>query len=89
MHSELARQDKLAGFLAAHGISRGEVAEALGVDPSAISRKLTGTRAFRLDEITRLLSFLSRRCRRRVTFADLFVAAGDMVAPSRRRGRAA
>jgi transcriptional regulator with XRE-family HTH domain len=89
MDSATARLDKLAAFLADHGVSRTEVASALGVDLSTVSRKVGGTRSFRLDEVTKLLGFLTLRLGRRVTFADLFLAANDMVVPSRRRGRAA
>ena len=85
----MARLDKLAAFLATNGISRAEVASALGVDLSTVSRKVGGTRSFRLDEVTKLLGFLSQRLGRRVAFADLFVAANDMVGRGHKRGRAA
>lgn len=65
-------QSRTDAFLAKNDITRVEVAAALGIDPSAVSRKVSGERPWKLDEIQGLLAFLSGRVGRKVTYDELF-----------------
>jgi predicted transcriptional regulator len=78
-------RSRLAGFLDENGITKAEVAQALSLDPSAVSRKVTGSRHWKLVEVQALLAFLTERLARPVTYELLFApepeAAETVVAP--------
>lgn len=59
-------------FLDANGITQAELGEALGVQRAAISKKLGGSRNWKLGEVQEVLAFLSRRLGRQVTFDEVF-----------------
>jgi transcriptional regulator with XRE-family HTH domain len=65
---------RLARFLDANGVTQTEVAQALGVEPPTISRKLGGIRPWRLAEIQQLLAFLTQRLGRQVSYDELLGA---------------
>ncbi len=67
-------------FLDANGITQTELGKALGVQGAAISRKLSGSRNWKLEEVQRTLAYLCERLGRPVDFAEVF-GAEDMVAP--------
>ncbi|MET0554206.1 MAG: hypothetical protein ABW221_14285 [Vicinamibacteria bacterium] len=69
------RSSRLERLLAAGDISRAEIARALRLDPSTISRKLSGQRSLKLHEIQTLLGFLSKRLARPVYYEELFAPA--------------
>jgi hypothetical protein len=62
----------LERLLANAAISKAEIARALRLDPSTVSRKLSGKRSFKLQEIQGLLRFLSGRLARPVSYEELF-----------------
>ena len=72
-------------FLDGAKISQTEIAEALRLDPSSVSRKISGERPWKLAEIQGLLAFLTERLDRRVTYEELFGSpsepAVDLVDP--------
>lgn len=74
-----AMMTRLDAFLANNGISQGDVAGALGVTDSAVSRKLNGLRPIRLNEVQRLLAFLSERVGRAVEFEEVFAPEDEHV----------
>jgi transcriptional regulator with XRE-family HTH domain len=63
---------RLERLLANGDISRAEIARALRLDPSTVSRKLSGKRSLKLQEIQTLLRFLSGRLARPVSYEELF-----------------
>jgi transcriptional regulator with XRE-family HTH domain len=63
---------RIERLLASGAISQAEVARALRLDPSTISRKLSGKRSLKLQEIQGLLRFLSGRLARPVSYEELF-----------------
>jgi len=70
---------KIGSFLDSHRVTQTDVAEALGLDPSTINRKVSGERPWKLDEFQALIAFLSKRLDRVVTYDDLMEPA--LVAP--------
>ena len=52
-------------------MTRAEVAEALGLDPSAVSRKVLGERPWKLSEIQGLIAYLTTKLGRRVSYEEL------------------
>jgi predicted transcriptional regulator len=71
----------IAQFCVLHGIGQGDVAKALGVTPSAVSRKLNGLRKWTRDEIDSVLSMLSERLGHKVTYEEAFGPADVDDAP--------
>lgn len=63
---------RLERLLAKGDISKAEIARALSLDPSTVSRKLSGKRSLKLQEIQMLLRFLSGRLARPVSYEELF-----------------
>jgi transcriptional regulator with XRE-family HTH domain len=63
---------RLERLLTDGAISKAEVARALRLDPSTVSRKLSGKRSLKLHEIQVLLRFLSGRLARTVSYEELF-----------------
>lgn len=63
---------RIERLLASGAISKAEIARALRLDPSTVSRKLSGKRSLKLQEIQGLLRFLSRRLARPVSYEELF-----------------
>jgi transcriptional regulator with XRE-family HTH domain len=63
---------RLERLLTDGAISKAEVARALCLDPSTVSRKLSGKRSLKLQEIQVLLRFLSGRLARPVSYEELF-----------------
>jgi transcriptional regulator with XRE-family HTH domain len=63
---------RLERLLRSGAISRAEIARALCLDPSTVSRKLSGKRSLKLREIQMLLRFLSGRLARPVSYEELF-----------------
>jgi len=59
-------------FLDAAGVSQTEIAKALNLDPSSISRKVSGDRTWKLPEVQALLGWLAARLARPVTYEELF-----------------
>lgn len=57
---------KLAGKIAEKGASHGQVASALGITPSMMSKRMVGEVEFDLSEILKLMIFLD------CSFDDLF-----------------
>jgi hypothetical protein len=53
-------------------VSKVELARALRLDPSAVSRKIAGKRGWKLPEVHLLLRYLARRIGREVTYEELF-----------------
>jgi transcriptional regulator with XRE-family HTH domain len=68
-------------FLAEHSITRTEVAEALGIDRSAVSRKLIGERPWKLAEIQGLIAYLAGKLGRPVAFDELFGEGAAVQTP--------
>lgn len=62
----------LKPFLEANGIKQAELVEALGLDHSTVSLKLSGDRRWYQADIDRLLTFLSDRFGRPVTYEEAF-----------------
>jgi transcriptional regulator with XRE-family HTH domain len=76
--------EKTQAFLDANGITQAELGEALGVQGAAISRKLGGSRNWKLGEVQAALGWLSVRLGRPCTYDEVFgpdVAADALVAP--------
>jgi predicted transcriptional regulator len=74
-------QSRTDAFLTEHRVTRAEVAEALGLDPSAVSRKVLGERPWKLSEIQGLLAYLTTKLARRVSYEELVgEPAADLVA---------
>lgn len=71
---------RLQSFLVTHGISRAEVAVLLDVSESAVSRRLTGATRFTVDEVNKLLPFLTERVGRVVEFEEVFAPEGEPAA---------
>jgi transcriptional regulator with XRE-family HTH domain len=63
---------RLIQFLASSDISRAEIARALRLDPSTVSRKISGKRSLKLEEVHALLRFLSDRLARPVSYEEIF-----------------
>lgn len=63
---------RLVQLLASSRISRAEIARALRLDPSTVSRKISGKRSLRLQEVQALLRFLSGRLERPVSYEEIF-----------------
>lgn len=61
----------LERFLDDNGFTRAELAAALKLDPSAVSRKVLGDRDWRLDEVEALRAYVSKKLGRRVSWDDL------------------
>lgn len=57
--------------------SLGELAAALGLDASTVSRKVAGARPWKLDEIQAALAWFSQRLGRVVTFEETFAAEAE------------
>lgn len=70
-------------FLDANRITQTEVAQALEVDPSTISRKLRGEREWKLPEVQAVIAFLSARLSRPVTYEDLFADPETATEPDK------
>jgi predicted transcriptional regulator len=51
----------LAHLLATNHITQPDLADALGLDQSTVSKKVTGSRPWKLDELRRLRTFLRKR----------------------------
>lgn len=62
-------------FLDGADVTQTEIAHALGLDPSTVSRKVAGSRPWKLDEIQKLLAFLSQRLGRPVSYNELLADA--------------
>jgi len=62
----------LIRLLASSAITKVEIARALELDPSTVSRKLSGKRSLKLEEVQALLAYLSRRLERPVSYEELF-----------------
>lgn len=62
----------LERLLDSAGLNQTEVAERLGLDSSTVSRKVSGARPWKGDEIRELLAFASERLGRRVTYEEAF-----------------
>ena len=62
----------LIRLLASSAITKVEIARALELDPSTVSRKLSGKRSLKLEEVQALLADLSRRLERPVSYEELF-----------------
>jgi hypothetical protein len=65
-------QSRIDAFLDETGISRAEVAEWLRLDPSTVSRKVLGNRAWKGRDIREFLSRASERLGRPVTYEEAF-----------------
>jgi transcriptional regulator with XRE-family HTH domain len=78
-------ESRLSRFLDKAGISQADVAAALSVDPSSISKKISSERPWKLDEIRALLALLAQRTDRAVTYEEVF----GLVGRARGKGRAA
>lgn len=76
-YRSLVQQRRLLELLASRAIRKAEIARALDLDPSTVSRKLSGKRTMKLDEVQALLRFLSRRLERPVSYEELFTSEGD------------
>jgi len=70
--------ERTQAFLDTHGITQTALAEALGLQGPAVSRKLSGSRNWKLGEVQRALAFLSKRLGRPVDFAEVFGADDAM-----------
>jgi transcriptional regulator with XRE-family HTH domain len=68
---------RIAEFLDANGFSQSEVSRAIGVEPSSFSRKLGGSRPWRLSEIKALLVYVSGRLRRAVAYEEVVGAPAE------------
>lgn len=71
------QQRRLLQLLASRAIRKAEIARALDLDPSTVSRKLSGKRTIKLGEVQAILRFLSRRLERTVSYEELFTSEGD------------
>jgi predicted transcriptional regulator len=65
-------------FLDRNHITQSELGAAIGYEQAAISRKLSGSRNWRLFEIRKVLAYLSERLGRLVSFDEVF-GADDVV----------
>jgi len=63
---------RIESFLDHVGQSKTDLAKALGLDPSTVSRKISGDRPWKQMEIQGLIAFLSERLSRPVTYEELF-----------------
>ncbi len=74
----------IQAFLDRNGISQAELGDALGITSGAISRKLGGSRAWKLQDVQRVLAWLSERLSRPVSFDEVFASddLGDDVPAS-------
>jgi hypothetical protein len=75
----MANKHDLEGFLSGNGITQTEVAGWLGMEPSAVSRKLARLRRWTEDEIKTVLARTSERLGRAVTFEEAF---GEPLPPT-------
>jgi transcriptional regulator with XRE-family HTH domain len=78
--------ERTQAFLDANGITQTELGEALGVGGAAVSRKLSGSRNWKLVEVQTALAWLSARLTRPVTYEEVFGSTDapepePMVAP--------
>ncbi len=62
----------IQAFLDQNSISQAELGDALGITSGAISRKLSGARDWKLQDVRSALAFLSERLGRTVVFAEVF-----------------
>lgn len=60
-------------MLARHELRHAELAAAMGVDPSTLSKKLAGARSWKQEDINRALEFFRSRGHA-VTYEELFAA---------------
>lgn len=74
-----------------HGVTQLEVAAALGLESSSVSRKLAGSVTWKLGEIRDLAEFLSQRLGRLVEWDEIIdpINAPKLVGRGKRSGRAA
>jgi transcriptional regulator with XRE-family HTH domain len=70
----------LKTFLQEQQITQAETAEALGIDSSTLSLKLSGQRPWFEREINAVLAFLRQRTGQSVTFEQLFGAENGLPA---------
>jgi transcriptional regulator with XRE-family HTH domain len=75
---------RIETFLTKHRLRQNELAALLGLDPSAISKKVAGRSPWKLDEILRVLAWASEMLGRPVTFDEVFgpADAPELVGPS-------
>ena len=73
-YRSVVQQQRLIELLASRAIRTVEVARELHLDPSTVSRKLSGKRTMKLDEVQALLRYLSRRLERPVSYEELFAS---------------
>jgi len=76
-------------FLDRNGITQTELAAALGVEQASISRKLSGSRSWRLAEVQRVLAWLTERLGRPVPFDEVFGEADVVASPTDEPGAVA
>jgi transcriptional regulator with XRE-family HTH domain len=62
----------LKPFLEANGVKQVELVDALGLDSSTVSLKLSGDRRWFQEEVDRVLAFLTQRLGRPVTYEEAF-----------------
>jgi transcriptional regulator with XRE-family HTH domain len=79
--------ERTQAFLDTNSLTQTELGEALGVTGATVSRKLSGSRNWKLAEVQRALEWFALRLGRPVSFDEAFGAADldvsvDSVAPS-------
>jgi len=68
-------------FFNDHGLTQSDVAVHLGVDRSAVSRKVAGDRPWKQSEIEALMALATQRLGRRVTYEELFGRPEEATPP--------
>jgi predicted transcriptional regulator len=68
-------QSRFQDFLDETPVTQVELAGLLGLEPSAVSKKVSGDRPWKGHEINLVLAHLTERLRRPVTYEEAFIAA--------------